>query len=211
LEEVPPDHLRTLARKRRFLRSKDDYGNVIDLGWGKELSYYYDTVMLVRLLPKRDAAGLTDQASFEIAQVAQGWKELIVEYIDQKVALIEVERSQKAPIDPYDYEQWCADLLEAGGWRVRRTCGSGDQGADVIAEKDGCVVAIQCKLFGTPVGNKAVQEVTAARIYYGATHAVVVSNQGYTASAKKLAGVANVTLVHHEQLNNLPFLLEKIA
>ena len=36
-------------------------------------------------------------------------------------------------------------LLQAEGWRCRTTPATGDQGADLIAEADGCRVVIQCK------------------------------------------------------------------
>lgn len=210
LEEVPPDHLKTLARKRRTLMTRDDYGNVVDNGWAQELSYYYDNVLFARLIPKRDAAGLNGQVSLEIYPVAQNWKNVVVSYVDAQIANVRVETPAAAPTDPYQYEQWCAEILEAAGWNARRTSGSGDQGADVIADKDGVSVVIQCKLFSSPVGNKAVQEVTSARIFYGASHAVVVSNQGYTPSARKLAAATGVILIHHDDLPRLPEKLEKI-
>jgi len=40
-----------------------------------------------------------------------------------------------------------------------------------------------------------VQEAIAARAFYGATHAAVVSNQPYTASARELANRADVILM----------------
>jgi HJR/Mrr/RecB family endonuclease len=59
---------------------------------------------------------------------------------------------------------------------------------------------VQCKLYGQSVGNSAVQEVIAAREYYQATIAIVVSNATYTNSARQLASMANVILLHHDEI-----------
>ena len=48
-------------------------------------------------------------------------------------------------------------------------------------------VVLQCKLYARPVGNKAVQEVAAARTFYDAGFAAVVSNADYTEAARRLA------------------------
>ena len=53
------------------------------------------------------------------------------------------------------------------GWDAHATQGSGDQGKDVIAKRDGVSSAIQCKLYSKPVGNKAVQEALAGAQYAG--------------------------------------------
>lgn len=105
--------------------------------------------------------------------------------------------------DPYEYEDMCGQLLGNNGWKVIPTPKSGDQGADVIAERDGLRIVLQCKLYSQPVGNKAVQEVYSAREYYGAALAYVVSNATYTKSAKLLANSLGVELIHHDQLHYL--------
>lgn len=61
-------------------------------------------------------------------------------------------------------------------------------------------IAIQCKFYFHPVGNKAVQEVAAGAKYYSCEYVCVVSNQTYTKSAKDLALSLNVSLLHDEQL-----------
>ncbi len=40
-------------------------------------------------------------------------------------------------MDGHDFEYWCADLLRHNGFsNVRVTQGSGDQGVDILAQKD---------------------------------------------------------------------------
>jgi len=77
---------------------------------------------------------------------------------------------------------------------------TGDQGADIVIKYDEMTGVVQCKLYSQPVGNAAVQEVIAAREYYQAAIAIVVSNANYTASARQLAGIANVALLHHDDI-----------
>lgn len=104
--------------------------------------------------------------------------------------------------DPYEYERYIARKLCELGWDAYPTSGSGDQGADVVAEKLGLRFVIQCKLYSQPVGNKAVQEVSSARDFYDAAGAVVVTNNDYTKSARQLAESQTVWLLHDSQLED---------
>lgn len=109
-------------------------------------------------------------------------------------------------LTPLAYEDYCALLLRNAGW-LSHTTPLQDQGADVVAVLRGMKAVIQCKMYTHPVGNRAVQEVLAGRMYYGAHIAVVVSPASYTFSAKELAARTQVLLLHHDQLP----LLERLA
>lgn len=71
------------------------------------------------------------------------------------------------PFDGHASEKWVAEALIGFGWSAKVTAGSGDQGIDVIAEMNGKKLGIQCKLYSSAIGNKAVQEAHAGRAYYG--------------------------------------------
>jgi restriction system protein len=101
------------------------------------------------------------------------------------------------------YEKYCAEALLKAGWNARLTAATGDQGTDIVAERDGRRVIVQCKFYSSPVGNKAVQEAAAARLHERADQAIVVSNAEYTKSARQLAGTTGVILLHHDNLKNL--------
>lgn len=117
--------------------------------------------------------------------------------------------------DPYEYEHLIARKLCELGWDAYPTSGSGDQGADVVAEKLGVRFVIQCKLYSQPVGNKAVQEVSSARDFYDAAGAVVVTNNDYTKSARQLAESQTVWLLHDSQLedftNSVDEMIERVS
>lgn len=107
-------------------------------------------------------------------------------------------------MDPYDYEHYCANQFLKNGWDdAEATTGSSDQGVDVIAKRGDDVLVAQCKKYQKPVGNSAVQEVVAGMGYYGANIGVVISNAGFTNSAKKLAEANNIKLIHHSEIKNL--------
>ena len=49
-------------------------------------------------------------------------------------------------MEGHDFEYFCADLLRLNGFiEVNVTKGSGDQGVDILAVKDGIKYAVQCK------------------------------------------------------------------
>jgi Restriction endonuclease len=90
--------------------------------------------------------------------------------------------------------------MQLSGWTAQTTKSTGDQGADVIADKRGTKVVLQSKLYTSTVGNKAVQEVFAAQTFLSANFAAVVSNSSYTRSAKELAVKTGVLLLDYSQL-----------
>lgn len=72
---------------------------------------------------------------------------------------------------------------------VRLVGGAGDQGADVIGEREGNIWVVQAKFRsrGQLVGADAVAEVTTAIDRYRAARAAVATNSGYTADAVERA------------------------
>lgn len=99
-------------------------------------------------------------------------------------------------LNPYEFEAYVAAAFVERGWKARATKGSGDQGADVVAESPaGVRFVVQVKKYRKAVGNKAVQEIVAAKAMYRATQAIVVtSGPGYTRAAEELAQVNDVAL-----------------
>ena len=95
----------------------------------------------------------------------------------------------------HDFEYFCADLLRKNGFfEVSVTKGSGDQGVDVLATKDGIKYAIQCKNYVSALGNTPVQEVHAGKTFYSCHVGVVMTNSTFTPGAKTLAQATGVLL-----------------
>lgn len=91
-------------------------------------------------------------------------------------------------LDGHQFEVFCAKVLEKNGYKnVEVTKGSGDQGVDILAERDGIKYAIQCKHYSQPVGNKAIQEIYTGMRFYHCHVGIVMTNNYFTQSAKDLA------------------------
>jgi hypothetical protein len=72
--------------------------------------------------------------------------------------------------------------------------GAGDQGVDIVVNPRGERVAVQCKNYSKPVGNRPVQEVYAGARYHRCAAAWVVAPAGYTRGALALAQSTGVSL-----------------
>ncbi len=103
-------------------------------------------------------------------------------------------------ISPLDFERYCCEFLRLIGWQAETTKASGDQGADIIAWRDGVRVVCQCKRYAKAVGNKAVQEAFAAKQFYRATASAVISNAAFTRGASELAAATDIRLLHFTDL-----------
>lgn len=93
------------------------------------------------------------------------------------------------------FEEFCAQLLIKNGYEeVTLTPGSGDQGIDIIAYRDGVRYGIQCKCYSADIGNSAVQEVFAGRSYYKCHVGIVLTNRHFSPSAIQLAETNGIVL-----------------
>lgn len=112
-------------------------------------------------------------------------------------------------MSPEEFEHYCAAVLREMKWKARVTQVSGDQGVDIVADKRGMRIVIQCKKYSKPVGNRAVQEIVAAIAHEGAQRGVVVTTSDYTPAAEKLATSNQVLLLHHADLRRIDRLLAR--
>lgn len=193
IQRLVSEHLETLTVKRTRLIMIDEYGVQDTSKWSREVSSFFNRVI---------APQLTDYEHAELIANEENLSETFVRLIEAPIIantasyLQSEARSGFTPdISPRNFEHWCVSELKCLGWNARATPASGDQGADVIAERNGQRAIIQCKLYTAPVGNKAVQEVYAAKSHDNGTIAAVVSTSGYTSSAKALAASTGVLLL----------------
>ena len=73
----------------------------------------------------------------------------------------------------------------------------------MILEKNGRRIIIQAKRYSDKVGNKAVQEVSAAMSFYEADEGWVVTTSDYTSSARELAHKCKVRLYTQNDIETL--------
>ena len=87
--------------------------------------------------------------------------------------------------------------------QLKETSNTGDQGVDLIASINDLRICIQCKDHEKAIGNKAVQEISAGKLFWKGTHAIIVSKSGFTKSAHQLAKSNKVELINEYQLKDL--------
>lgn len=98
-------------------------------------------------------------------------------------------------MDGHAFEYWCADVLRKNGFmNVEVTRGSGDQGVDILAQKDGIKYAVQCKCYSSDLGNKPIQEVNAGKAVYHCQIGAVMTNRYFTTGAKQAAEATGTLL-----------------
>jgi len=203
IEAIVSQHLDTLARRRLTLVKTDHYGIVDDSGWRKEYRYFITTVLLPQLDAKERAAIVFRRESL--------LDELVAMPVAERMRELKASLAMSQDISPAEFEEWCSSALHEAGWSSRTTGTPGDQGADVIAEKDGMTIVLQCKLHRSAIGNKAVQEAFTAQKHYGASAAAVVTNASFTRSAEALSRTTGVLLCHYSDLVRLDDLLDARA
>lgn len=200
VRQVVDAHLPALLRRRRQLDRTDEYGIRDDSKWIKEINRFCDKVIypaLGQTPPELPRGMKSEPRRYEVDN-------LVAEFVDEAAAghAPDFARQFDAAMTPTDYEHFCAERLKLSGWRPTVTQASGDQGADIVASRDGRTIVVQCKHYAKPVGNKAVQEVTAAMRHYSAEAGIVVATNGFTRSAEQLAASNGVTLLGHDDLTS---------
>lgn len=110
-------------------------------------------------------------------------------------------------LDGYAFECYLADMFKAMKYKVSLTNPSGDFGADLLLrspKKRRIVVQAKRYQAYSRVGLAAIQEVYAAKSYYKADLAWVITTSSFTEQAKQLANRLNVKLF--ERLHLAQFL-----
>lgn len=104
----------------------------------------------------------------------------------------------------YEFENFCCKLLIDNHYKnVKQTKLSGDEGIDIIAEKEEIKYGIQCKCYSSPVGIKAVQEAFTGAKMYDCDIAVVITNNCFTSQAIHAAEQTRVRLWDRNKLNEM--------
>jgi restriction system protein len=183
--EKTTSYLPVLARKYLQLTYVDEYGT-------REYGSFHSEVD--RFIGKFISGLAEDHQRIAHAAIVSTVEEFAIELERNDAGVFNPDMS------PLDYERHYANAFSRAGWSTTMTPNTADQGADVVLSYKDLRGVVQCKLYGQPVGNSAVQEVIAAREYYRAPIAIVVSNAPYTTSARQLAATANVDLLHHDEI-----------
>ena len=130
-------------------------------------------------------------------------------YIQEKEESLTRESISKEPqklagLSGSGFEKLLYRLFEAIGYKVELIGHSGDQGGDLIANKEGERILIQAKCYRDwSTGNAAVQQVVGAMKLYDCNRAMVITTSHFTTEAISLAKANKTELVSKEQLQEL--------
>ena len=148
--------------------------------------------IIINMLPSKDDINTGNNPNIDTTEINEGT-------IYGNSAVIDIDN-----MEGHQFEYFCADVLRRNGYKnVYVTKGSGDQGVDILAERDGIKYAIQCKRYSNVIGNSAVQEVHAGAKFYGCHIGIVVGNNSFTKSAHELADKIGVVLWDRKELLKL--------
>ena len=200
----------------RYDISKDEFGNLNTKKWEKKLSSFFNEKwknqkdfepwqdILASIFLSQTKAKPTEQNAPLRIVTSQ------VNKLFQQLCKFSLRNKDERTTTFYsthekglDLEQKCYKILEQNNWSVRATPKSNDQGADLIAERGMLRLIVQCKNYQKSVGNDAVQQVYAAKTFFGGNIAAVVSQSGYTESAKSLAKKTEVLLMNLDDLQSI--------
>ncbi|WP_373708343.1 restriction endonuclease [Kaistella sp.] len=191
-KKVIEKHRKQLAIERKKYVYFDAYGNENLSRWKqKEIPYFIEHYLFPILTHE-------EIRTFHFAS------DIIFERIEtvSKNQIID-NKEFKEDMNGFEFETYCLEKLTEIGWKVTKTKNGADQGVDLIAKKGKRNIAIQCKKYSRPVGNKAVQEVKSGLEFYALNEGVVISNRDYTKSAKQLAGANNIKLLHYMEIDKM--------
>ena len=198
VQAMTDQQLEPLLRRRAQLVRLDPYGKPQRDKWTKEIDYF---------ISQHIQPSLTTGEQLSLVRNRTEVSEIIGNRVEAAQRAQPAFQTFSDDMTPAEFETFCAEELRRVGWDARVTMQSRDQGVDVIAEKDGRRVVLQCKLYARPVGNKSVQEATAARAHEQADFGIVVSNNRYTDAAEQLAATNRVLLLHYRDLQKLDDIL----
>jgi HJR/Mrr/RecB family endonuclease len=120
-----------------------------------------------------------------------------------RISPLREQLSEISLMSGVEFERFTASVFEALGYDATLVGGAGDQGVDLVLRKGAEVVAVQCKNYGQPIGNRPVQEVYAGARHHGIDQAWVVAPRGYTRGAVELARSTGVTLYDRARIEDL--------
>ena len=134
---------------------------------------------------------------------------LLKHYIQQKEEKLTLESIKKEPqkfasLTGSEFEKLIYRLFTAIGYSVEWIGKSGDQGGDLIANKEGERLLIQTKCYRDwSTGNEAVQQVVAAMKYYDCNKAIIITTSYFTPQAIALAKANKTDLISKERLQKM--------
>lgn len=186
-------HANTLYEKEKQLVYKNDYGVEDTSGYDREIDYFIANVVPLRFKEKIPISSMKMLINGPVRRVRGKQIRKDKESLEPLI--------YDANMSGQDFEKLIKQRFESLGFATKLTPVTGDQGIDLILEKEEKLIVVQCKRSATAIGNKAVQEAAAGKNHYSADEAWVVSDAEYTKSARQLAKTNSVKLINYFSLS----------
>jgi len=157
-----------LIKKWSFEKSKKMIGQAEYIEFMNELKEFSDGCFITFTVDKRGGMTFfdimkrieeTSRKTIYEERMRQARKR-ILDFINRTKQAKEIMLSTNfALMSPFDFEDFVANLFNTIGYETEVTKKTGDYGIDVIAKKEGEIMAIQCKKYqeGNHVSNREVQ------------------------------------------------------
>jgi restriction system protein len=197
-------HAPALRAARLESMQPDRYGTVHADGWEREKALFVNS----RVMAQLRAAGYHDMPSGLLAAIDAEIESCAKSVADSSpsgayAGLDPAGGSMVPDIDPglSVYATRCTSLLRDAGWRTEpEPPAATGKAIDILAERDGRTLLLQCKGDGSPVGVEAVQEVFNRKDRRKVDIAAIVTHAPFTRAAQQLASANGVHAVHDDGL-----------
>ena len=123
---------------------------------------------------------------------------------EQRKKTMEQKVEQLYHLTPREFEEWTESLFKTLDFQnVVLTPQSGDKGLDLIAEKDGKKIAVQCKKFKGVVGTPVIQAFAGALQTANIDKGYFITTGTYSLDAEKIAQDLPIELYDRNSLGGL--------
>lgn len=90
------------------------------------------------------------------------------------------ERQWWWTLDGWQFEQEVANVFRLNGYKAKVTKGSGDGGVDIILNKNGKTIIVQCKHYQNPVPLEPIRALWGCKDDFNADEVILVASSGIT-------------------------------
>lgn len=103
-----------------------------------------------------------------------------------------------------ELELFAAEVFSDMGYATKIVGRSGDQGVDVrMTNPQGQTEVVQCKQWGSPVGEPEVRNLYGSMMHVGAVRAFLFAPQGFTRPARQFAQGKSILLCDQDEISRL--------
>ena len=148
LNDIIIQHSDALLRKAKQKITRGVYGELVMDKWRKEVNYFIKTAVEPEIEAfERSQEEVNPDYDLDRKKmydlIFEVINSAILPVIDEQEGIEEIEE-----LTPAEFEGMCANTLEENGWETNLTPGSGDQGVDVIAKREGIRVTSVLEVWG---------------------------------------------------------------